>query len=154
MARSLLVPQPGLNPRPGIENTESQPLDHQEFPEGSLLAQSARNRQHRPQLRVELWCCLGPLGPARGPRECGFGMGWAVKPAGRLQMHRELMEQARGPSASSPASSSESRPTSVFPAASKRSAFSPWLLLLLRLLKQSLNPAEKARGCLPLAHQQ
>lgn len=32
VACSVLVPQPGLNPRPGSENTESQPLD-QEFPE-------------------------------------------------------------------------------------------------------------------------
>lgn len=114
----------------------------------SLSASFWHNQQEiasiRPQLRVELGCCLGPLGPARGPRECGFGTGWAVKPAGCLQMHRELMEQARGPSDSSPASSSESQPTSVFPAASKLSTFSPWpLLLLLRFLKQSLNPVEK-----------
>lgn len=33
VACSVLVPQPGLNPRPGSENTESQLLDHQEFPE-------------------------------------------------------------------------------------------------------------------------
>ena len=54
-----------------------------------------------------------------------------------------------GPSEPSPATSPVSDPTSVFPASSERKTFPP---CLLRSLKQNLDPAEKERGRLALAH--
>ena len=57
----------------------------------------------------------------------GSDASWAPAEA----TENQLMGEARGPSGSSPASSSETESTSVFPASSKLSTFSPWLLLLL-----------------------